>query len=141
MGLIVGFGKSSGRGGGKLRSVVVTSLPDTGTSGIIYLVPKEGSGEDLFSEYIWVNNTWELIGNSKIDLSDYVTKEYLTETLGTFSSDIDDIKLTQLYHTQSLDDILEAIKSINTNIDNVTSTLDEVLDNVYSTEDDWEIIE
>lgn len=51
---------------------VVKTLPteDISTS-TIYLVPKVGSGNDVYEEYIYVNNNWELIGNTSIDLTDY----------------------------------------------------------------------
>jgi len=58
--------------------LVVQTLPvsdiDTHT---IYLVPKTGSGSDIYDEYLYINNTWELIGNTAVDLSNYYTK---TET-------------------------------------------------------------
>ena len=51
------------------NAVVVQTLPQTGESGTIYLVPKQGSGTDVHDEYIYVNNAWELIGTTQIDLS------------------------------------------------------------------------
>lgn len=54
---------------------IVSSLPDTGKKGYFYLVPKESEEEiDVFDEYIWIeeSNKFEKIGNTKIDLSDYV---------------------------------------------------------------------
>lgn len=53
----------------------VDSLPGTGESNILYLVPKSGSGQDVYNEYIWDGSKFELIGNTSIDLSDYYTKE------------------------------------------------------------------
>ena len=40
----------------------------------IYFVPKTGDTNDVYDEYIYVNNAWEMIGNTQIDLSDYATK-------------------------------------------------------------------
>lgn len=40
----------------------------------IYLVPKTGSTGDVYDEYIYVNNSWELIGSTSVDLSNYYTK-------------------------------------------------------------------
>ena len=52
---------------------VVTELPETGESNVIYLVPKQDTSTDnIFDEYLWVNNDWELIGSTGIDLSDYI---------------------------------------------------------------------
>ena len=52
---------------------VVSELPRTGEKGVIYLVPQSGgSGTNIKDEYIWVNNAWEKIGSTDIDLSGYV---------------------------------------------------------------------
>lgn len=52
------------------RTVVVDELPETGEPNIIYLVPKQTTGDnDIFDEYIWVENDWELIGSTAIDIS------------------------------------------------------------------------
>lgn len=56
---------------------VVQTLPteDISTT-TIYLVPKQTAGTDnVYDEYIYVNNAWELIGDTEIDLSNYVTKD------------------------------------------------------------------
>lgn len=38
----------------------------------IYLVPKTGETNDVYDEYVYINNAWEMIGNTQIDLSNYV---------------------------------------------------------------------
>lgn len=56
---------------------VVASLPATGALGIIYLVAAgEGSGNDVYDEYVWVSDgsKYELIGNTRTDLSGYLSK-------------------------------------------------------------------
>lgn len=50
---------------------VVTSLPTTGVKGTIYLVAHTHGTQDIYDEYIWVNNKYEKIGNTDIDLSGY----------------------------------------------------------------------
>lgn len=40
----------------------------------IYLVPKAGSGTDVHDEYIYVDDAWEIIGSTAVDLSDYYSK-------------------------------------------------------------------
>ena len=45
--------------------------PDSST---FYLVPSEdGTSPDLFTEWVYVNNAWEMFGNTTIDLSGYLT--------------------------------------------------------------------
>lgn len=53
---------------------VVQTLPTTGQSNTIYLVPQNPSNPDIYNEYVYANNTWVNIGSSEIDLSDYYTK-------------------------------------------------------------------
>ena len=40
----------------------------------VYFVPKTGETNDVYDEYIYINNAWEMIGNTQIDLSNYATK-------------------------------------------------------------------
>ena len=55
---------------------VVATLPTTDISPTtIYLVAKSGGTTgDVYDEYLYINNSWELIGNTAIDLSNYYTK-------------------------------------------------------------------
>ena len=63
-----------------LTPTVVAELPTTGESDKLYLVSKGGSNTtDTFDEYVWVTNKYEKVGNTSIDLSNYVT----TATLNT----------------------------------------------------------
>lgn len=60
---------------------IVDSLPGTGESNLIYLVPSSKQEEkNVKDEYIWVNGSWELIGSTKIDLSNYYTKDEANST-------------------------------------------------------------
>ena len=40
----------------------------------IYLIPKTGDTNDVYDEYVYIDNAWEMIGNTQIDLSNYVQK-------------------------------------------------------------------
>lgn len=55
---------------------IVDSLPATGTSNHIYLVPISGTKEsdNYYEEYCYINNKWELIGTTKVDLTAYAKK-------------------------------------------------------------------
>ena len=60
---------------------IVDSLPGTGENNLIYLVPSSKQEENnVKDEYIWIDNSWELIGSTKIDLSDYYTKDEVDST-------------------------------------------------------------
>lgn len=54
---------------------VVGELPGSGEANKIYLVPNAEQGEqNVKDEYIWVDGKWEIIGSTKVDLSNYYNK-------------------------------------------------------------------
>lgn len=58
--------------------MVVQTLPPTGLDKTIYLVPKQGGQtQNIYDEYLYINNAWEKIGDTEIDLSQYATKQEL----------------------------------------------------------------
>lgn len=63
-----------------IRYKKVTSLPATGSNGVIYLVAHSHGTQDIYDEYIWIadTKTFEKIGNTDIDLSAYVKSSELT---------------------------------------------------------------
>lgn len=76
---------------------VVQQLPATGESNKIYFVPKTPTEEnDIYDEYVYINSSWEHIGSTQADLSNYYTKnesdnKYLqsyTESDPVFSSSV-----------------------------------------------------
>jgi hypothetical protein len=67
---------------------VVTSLPSTGEAGVIYLISNSGSNPNSYDEYIYVNNKFEKIGTTDVDLSGYLQDEDL---VAITNSEIDTI--------------------------------------------------
>ena len=70
---------------------VVQTLPteDISTT-TIYLVPKQtAQTQDAYDEFIYVNNAWEHIGSTDIDLTNYVTTSDLNTALLTKQDLID----------------------------------------------------
>lgn len=55
---------------GQLTSLeVVTVLPATGSPNVIYLVPKaDAETDNIYDEYIYINNDWELIGSTEMSV-------------------------------------------------------------------------
>lgn len=49
----------------------VEALPETGETGILYLVPNNGSDRNIKDEYIWLGDEYELLGTTEMDLSGY----------------------------------------------------------------------
>ena len=55
------------------RAEIVNSLPSTGASNILYLVPKTSSESgNIYDEYLYIGGAWELVGSTGMDLSGYV---------------------------------------------------------------------
>ena len=72
---------------GQISSIsfeVVDSLPPTGETNKIYLVPKTpGQSQDGYNEYVYVGSGWERIGSTDIDLNQYATIDYVTSSIST----------------------------------------------------------
>ena len=59
---------------------VVETLPTRGKTGVIYLVAHSHGAGDNYDEYVWLekSESYEKIGNTDVDLSNYVTKNAIT---------------------------------------------------------------
>ena len=70
------------------KFIVVQTLPTQDIDPLaIYLLPKTTPGtDDVYDEYIYTNNNWELIGTTQIDLSNYYTKTQTDTLLDTKAS-------------------------------------------------------
>ena len=59
---------------------VVETLPTRGKTGVIYLIAHSHGAGDNYDEYVWLekSESYEKIGNTDVDLSNYVTKNDIT---------------------------------------------------------------
>lgn len=71
-----------------LKKEVVTTLPTTGKDDVIYLI-KDANGADNnnYLEYLWINGKFELIGSTRVDLSNYALKSEIKTRLDQMTSD------------------------------------------------------
>lgn len=77
------LGKTGGGAKG-LKVEVVEELPATGEANVLYLVPKEDEGDnDIFDEWLYIEEEWEHIGSTDIDLSGY---EQITNKITTLNA-------------------------------------------------------
>jgi len=70
---------------------VVTALPTSNIDdATIYLVRGTGSGENMYDEYIHVNNNWERLGgqSQSLDLTNYATKAELPKKVSDLKQDV-----------------------------------------------------
>lgn len=65
---------------------IVTELPSTGESGVIYMVLSEsGKAGDMYSEYVWTGTAWEKLGDVQMpDLSPYAKTNDVTAMLAGY---------------------------------------------------------
>ena len=93
---------------------VVESLPDRGESNIMYLVKKEGEDKDIHNEYIWIEEKWELLGDTDVDFSDYYNKSEIDSKVADLNGKIanNESKTQQL--GQDVDTKIESVKDLIT---------------------------
>ncbi len=71
----------------KLKKEVVTSLPSTGKEDIIYLLKNKNDTNNYYTEYMWISGRWEIIGDTKVDLSGYAKKSDIKTKLSEMTED------------------------------------------------------
>ena len=104
---------------GAIQMQIVSTLPETGSEDIMYLVPLEEpeSQENRYAEYVWIDNKWELLGKIgiQVDLTDYYTKEEVNNLIPTKTSDLtkDSDYTTKAY----VDNLVGDIETILTTLD------------------------
>lgn len=103
-----------------INILVVQELPtqDISTT-TIYLVPKSTSEtNNIYDEYIYVSNNWEKIGDTQIDLSNYVTTSMLNTALANYTTTND---LTTLLNTKQ--NVINSSNKLNADlVDDSNST-------------------
>lgn len=86
-------------GGSGLQPIVTTVLPEEGDSTKIYFVPNDQpTEEDSYNEYIWdeVNERFELVGSTRVDLSNYPTFDDMNQAINeavSVKADTDEMEL------------------------------------------------
>lgn len=68
----------------KVTISIVDTLPATGDSNVIYFVPKTGSTNDVYDEYVWISDAWEHIGSTSADLTGYATESWVNTQIANF---------------------------------------------------------
>jgi hypothetical protein len=72
----------------KFEIIVVETLPAENISATtVYLLKTDKSANNLYDEYIYINNSWELLGSAKIDLEDYAKTEDIPTKVSQLEND------------------------------------------------------
>ena len=84
---------------GLLKRSVVQALPVSDIDeNTIYMVAKTGSTGDVYDEYLYVNNNWEHIGSTDVDLTDYRKAVYFNK----INTVLDTEELNTLAHIRDI---------------------------------------
>ena len=96
-----------------LQYEVVDTLPSIGESGKIYLLKLSSEKEgNKYVEYLWINDSWEELGPSELDLSEYAKTSAV------------DAKLANYYLSSKIDELLNVkLDSSKFNASDIISTL------------------
>lgn len=77
----------SGGGGTSFKILIVETLPIIGEEGVLYLIRKTSSAtSDLYDEYVWINNKYELLGTKQIE-GDLLFKSDILNNLTSTNTD------------------------------------------------------
>ena len=134
------------------KAVIVDTLPDTGEIGTLYLVANDGSDNNLYDEYIYINKgsetnpnfVFEKLGTKEIDLSGYYNKSEIDEILSKrityadiFSNQIPELNITNSSLKNELNKYLniEQVKGFKSY--EVLST--ELVTTLYEREDTFDV--
>lgn len=71
-----------------IKYQIEENLPSTGEAGTIYLISNSGTGTNIYDEYIWVNNKFEKIGTTAVDLTNYIQN---TDLVAITNEEVDTI--------------------------------------------------
>lgn len=86
-----------------LRYEIVQQLPQVGENGVIYLIANSGTTPNVYDEYIYINGSFEMIGTTEVDLSQYYTK---TETDDLLGEKADASDLSEVATSGDYDDLI-----------------------------------
>lgn len=77
----------------QFRIIKVDKLPTENIdSNAIYFIPKKNKADnDVFDEYMYINDKWELIGSTSIDLLDYYTCEETDRQIEDYCGQLEDL--------------------------------------------------
>lgn len=93
---------------------IVTELPTTGQSNIIYFLGTQAP----YTEYMWINGAWEVIGSTDTDLSNYYTKAQVDSKISPLTTDITNLNDLVTGLENDVVEINGNISTLNTTVAN-----------------------
>lgn len=107
---------------GAIKTVSIKVLPErpqTGEANIIYLIPStKTEPQNIYDEWIYVDNKWELIGTTQVDLSNYYNKEEINTILFDYitSNDLEETLKDYVKNTDYASKNNAGVIKIDTNL-------------------------
>ena len=121
-----------------LSREIVEALPENANANVIYMVLREGgTGQDVYNEYMYINGTWEIIGDTSVDLTGYAKKEDIL--VKSVSSDFTVTEVGQLALNANAAPKIDGSNISNIAISNVTG-LQTALDSKVAAEEGKSLI-
>lgn len=115
---------------------IVETLPITNISQTtIYLIRDTQVQEESYIEWLYVDNQWRSIGNTRINLSDYVKTSVLNnllETINGISEDITEINNDIVLINTNIETVQDDISAINTRLNNIDLNYEAVVQSINS---------
>ena len=90
---------------------IITNFPTTNiNTHTIYFKSNSSSGNNVYDEYMYINNNWELIGSTQIDLTPYALSADLATvaTSGSYNDLSNTPTLATVASTGDYDDLIDA---------------------------------
>lgn len=97
---------------------IVTELPATGQSNIIYFLGTQAP----YTEYMWINGAWEVIGSTDTDLSNYYTKAQVDSKISPLVTDVTNLNDLVTGIENDVVDINGQISTLTTTVSNKADT-------------------
>ena len=114
-----------------LSREIVEILPENANENVIYMVRREdGTGQDVYNEYMYINGAWEIIGDTSVDLTGYAKKEDIL--VKSVSSDFTVTEVGQLTLKADAAPEIDGSNITNINIANVAGLQDALNSKVTS---------
>jgi hypothetical protein len=116
----------------------------------IYFLQIDPEQDDLYEEYMYIDGQWEKIGNTRIDLSDYVTKAMLQSAVDTINNTINtketainkSISDLEAKHDQDVQDLHKDVSDLSDTVTQLDTDINKTItDKAKELQDNINILE
>jgi hypothetical protein len=102
----------------------------------IYFLQIDPEQDDLYEEYMYIDGQWEKIGNTRIDLSDYVTKAMLQSAVDTINNTINtketainkSIADLETKHDKDIQDLHKDVSDLSDTVAQLDTDINQTID-------------